>query len=109
MEINPVGGWSVVAQYLGLILFNNVTNCLKKGIVSQFAESTKLDRNVDSLEEKKAQQRDLVRLDQWVEANFMRSSKAKCWVLHLSESNNLPTAPGRGRVAGKLSWGKGSG
>lgn len=57
--------------------------------LSYFADNTKLDRNVDLLEDRKALQSDLGRQDQWAATSFMVFSKARCWVLHLGHNNQV--------------------
>lgn len=67
---------------LGLVLFNIFIHYLDKdveGTLRQFEDQTKLDRHVDLQDSRKVLRRDQNRLEQWVEANGMRVSKAKCW------------------------------
>lgn len=63
---------------LGPVLFNIFISDLDgkmKCTLGKFADDSKLGRNVDLLEVRKTQQRDLDRLDQSIHMSF---SKAKC-------------------------------
>lgn len=57
--------------------------------LSQFVGKTKLSRNTEWLEGRKALQKLLVRLHPWAKANCVRFKKAKCHghVLHLGQHN----------------------
>jgi len=60
---------------------NAVINDLDDGTecsLIKFANDTKLGEAVDTLESHAAVRKDLVRLDQWADRNFVKSNKEKC-------------------------------
>ncbi|KAJ7410505.1 hypothetical protein WISP_107936 [Willisornis vidua] len=74
-------GLAVLGSISGPVLFNIFINDLDaglEGIVSKFADDTKLGVAVDSLEGKEVLQRDLNKSEDWAIINPMKVNKGKC-------------------------------
>jgi len=70
---------------LGPILFNiSDTDSEVKHTLGKFGDDTKLWGAVDTQKGQDAIRRDLDRLEQWAQLNFMRFSKSRCKILQLS-------------------------
>jgi len=68
------------------IFINNINSGIE-GTISKFVDDTKLCGEGNTDEGWDAIQRDLNRLEQWVQENHTRFNKAKCKILHLNHGN----------------------
>lgn len=76
---------------LGAVLFNVFISDLDvglKGVLSKFADATKLGGALDSIEGGEALQRDLDKLERWSISSHMKYNKIKCQILHLGRSSS---------------------
>lgn len=76
----------ILSPLLFYIFINDLDAGLE-GILSQFANSTKLGRAVDSLEDREALQRGLSKSERWTITNRMKFPNSKCLVFHLGWGN----------------------
>ncbi|KAJ7421586.1 hypothetical protein BTVI_17703 [Pitangus sulphuratus] len=68
-------------------IFRNYLDAGLEGILSKFADDTKLEGAVDFLRDREALKRNLDKLEGWVITNHMKFNKGKCWILHIGWDN----------------------
>jgi len=77
----------ILGPTLFIIFVSNLDHEIKCTL-KKFANDTKLETEVDTLEGRTTLQEDLDRLEEWVNKNLMKFSKYKCKVLHPGKHNS---------------------
>lgn len=83
--ISGIPQGSILVPVLFYVFMNDLDTGL--GILTKFADDTKLWEAVDFLEGKKALQRDLDKLEGWAIIKYMKIFKSNCEILHLERGN----------------------
>ena len=92
---------SVLGPLLFVIYINDLNENLR-GMVSKFADDTKIGGIVDSEEGYLGLQRDLGQLGQWTDEWQMEFNLDKCEVMHFGRSNQGRTYSVNGRALGRV-------
>ncbi|KAJ7404212.1 hypothetical protein BTVI_73357 [Pitangus sulphuratus] len=79
--------WDYISSPVLFNIFINDLDTGLEGILSKFADDTKLGGPADSLKGRETLQRDFDKLGKWAITNQMKFNKGKCWILYLGWDN----------------------
>ena len=88
--ISGVPQGTVLAAVLFVIMISDIDENIKKSIVRSFADDTRVNKMINSLEDIEEMQKDLENIYEWAEKNKMVFNEDKFEQISVGTTNNAP-------------------